>query len=79
MKQSALGQIARLLAFVILMTPLVPVSAGSANRAVQGDWGLQIDVDGQQMPSILSLSSEAGGGLRGEWISFFGISELREI
>ena len=79
MKKSALRKSVQFIALVVLAAPLVPVSAGSANRAVQGDWRLQIDVDGQQMPSILSLSSDAGGGLRGEWISFFGISELREI
>jgi hypothetical protein len=79
MKQSALHKIVRLLAFVVLVTPLVPVSAGSAGRPIQGDWQLQVDVDGQQMPSILSLSNDAGGGFKGEWISFLGISELREI
>ena len=79
MKQSAFRNIVRLLAFVVLVTPLVPVSAGSANRAIQGDWQLQVNVDGQQMPSVLSLSRDAGGGFKGEWISFFGISELREV
>ena len=79
MKQSALSQIVRVLAFVVLMTPLVPVSAGSAKRAIQGDWQLQIDVDGQQLPSILSLSKNADGSLKGEWLCFWGITELREI
>ncbi len=79
MKQSTLHSIVWFLALVFLVIPLVPVSAGSANRAIRGDWRLQIDVDGQQMPSILSLSRDADGGPKGEWISFFGISELREI
>ncbi len=79
MSQSAFHKIVGLFALVVLTTPLVAVSAGSANRAIQGDWQLQVDVDGQKMPSILSLSSDADGGLRGEWISFFGVSELRDI
>ncbi len=79
MRQSAFHKIVRLLAFVVLVTPLVPVSAGSAKRAVQGDWKLGVDVDGQQLPSILSLSKNTDGTLKGEWLSFFGISELREI
>jgi len=79
MKQSAIRQIFRTLAFVILLTPLVPVSAGSARRPIEGDWRLQIDVDGQQLPSILSLSTNADGSLKGEWLCFWGITELREI
>ncbi len=79
MKQSALNQIVRILAFVIVLTPLAPVSAGSARRAIKGDWRLQIDIDGQQLPSILSLSMKADGSLKGEWLCFWGITELREI
>ena len=74
MKQSALRQIVRLLAVMVLATPLVP-----AARAIQGDWRLQIDIDGQQIPSILSLSKQADGTLKGEWLCFWGITPLREI
>jgi hypothetical protein len=79
MKQSALHQILRKLAFLVLLTPLVPVSAGSARLAIQGHWRLRIDVDGQQLPSILSLYRNADGSLKGEWLCFWGITELREI
>ena len=79
MKQSAFHKIVRLLALVVLAAPLVPVSAGSAKRAIRGDWRLQIDVDGQQLPSVLSLSRNADGSLKGEWLCFWGITELREI
>ncbi|MHC4229994.1 MAG: SAM-dependent methyltransferase [Planctomycetota bacterium] len=78
MKQRAISRTARL-GLVILLTTLVHVSAGPAKRGIQGDWQLQIDVDGQQLASILSLSKNADGILRGEWISFWGITELREI
>jgi hypothetical protein len=79
MEQSALGHKLRTLSIVIVLTPLVPVWAGSAGRAIQGDWRLLIDVDGQQLPSILSLSSSGEGSLKGEWLCFWGITELREI
>ena len=79
MKQSALRQILPTLSFVILLAPSVPVWAGPARRAIEGDWRLQIDVDGQQLPSILSLSGNADGSLKGEWLCFWGITELREI
>lgn len=79
MKQSSLRQIVCLVALVVLMTPLVPVSAGSANRAIQGDWQLQIDIGGQQVPSILSISKNADGTLKGEWLCFWGLTKVREI
>jgi hypothetical protein len=79
MKQSALRPIVQLLALVILITPLAPVSAGSANRAIQGDWRLMIDIDGQQVPSILALSKNIDGTLKGEWLCFWGITKLRDI
>jgi len=79
MRKSALRSIVGIVVFVALMTPIGAVSAGSAGRGIQGDWRLQIDVDGQQMPSILSLSRNTDDTLKGEWLSFWGISELREI
>lgn len=79
MKQSTFRNLIRLFAFVVLAAPLAPVTAGPARQAILGDWQLQIDVEGQKMPSILSVSKDSDGQLRGEWISFFGISELREI
>ncbi len=79
MKPSSLRQTVRLLALVVLMTSLVPVWAGSANRAIQGDWQLQIDIGGQQVPSILSLSKNADGTLKGEWLCFWGLTKVREI
>ncbi|UCF17449.1 MAG: class I SAM-dependent methyltransferase, partial [Phycisphaerales bacterium] len=79
MYQSTIRNFFRLLACVVVLAPLPPASAGSAKRAIQGDWQLQIDIDGRKMPSVLSLYKDADDGFKGEWISFFGITELREI
>jgi hypothetical protein len=79
MKKSALRKSVWFLALAVLATSSVPASAGSANRAIQGDWRLLIDVDGQRLPSILSLSKNADGTLKGEWLCFWGITGLREI
>jgi len=79
MKQLANWRIVRALGLIILLMSLAQVSAGQAKRGITGDWQLQIDVDGQQLPAILSLSKNADGMLRGEWLSFWGITPLRDI
>ena len=79
MKQSANWRIVRTLGLIILLMSLAQVSAGQAKRGMTGDWQLQIDVDGQQLPAILSLSRNADGALKGEWLSFWGITPLRDI
>ena len=79
MKQSTNWRIVRSLGLMILLMSLAQVSAGQAKKGMTGDWRLQIDVDGQQMPSILSLSQNADGTLKGEWLCFWGITPLREI
>ena len=79
MSKSAFQKIVPLFVLVVLTTPLAAVSAGSATRVIQGDWKLQIDIDGQQVPSILSISRNTDGTLKGEWHCFWGITELREI
>ncbi len=78
MKQTKSHRAVGFLTLMVLALPLAPVSAGSAARAIQGDWKLQVDVDGQELPSILSISKNADSTLRGEWLSFWGISKLSE-
>ncbi len=78
-KQSTNWRIVRPLGFVILLMFLAQVSAGQAKRGITGDWRLQIDIDSQQLPAILSLSRNADGTLKGEWLSLWGITPLREI
>ncbi len=79
MKQSTNWRIVRSFGLIILMMSLAQVSSGQAMRGMTGDWRLQIDVDGRQLPAILALSRDAGGTLKGEWLSFWGITPLRDI
>ena len=79
MKQLANYRIVRLSGLIILLMSLAQVSAGQAERVMTGDWQLQIDVDGQQLPAILSLSRNADDTLKGEWLCFWGITKLKEI
>jgi hypothetical protein len=58
---------------------LAQVSAGQAKRGITGDWQVQVDFDGRQMTSILSLSEDKDNELKGELISLWGVSTLRDL
>jgi precorrin-6B methylase 2 len=79
MKQTMLCRKIAILAFTVLLTLSALVSAGSAKKTITGDWQVKIDFDGRQIPSILSFSSNKEVQLTGSWISFWGLSELKDI
>jgi hypothetical protein len=79
MKQTAISRTVRFLVLTVLLIPLAHVSAGPAKRGITGDWQVKVDFDGRQMTSILSLSNDEEGKLKGEWISFWGLTELSDI
>jgi len=79
MKQMAIRRAVRLLGLIVILAPLTQVSAGQAKGGITGDWLVKADFKGRQMTSVLSLSNDAEGKLKGEWISFFGLSELSDI
>jgi hypothetical protein len=58
---------------------LTQVSAGQAKRGITGDWQLKVDYNGRQMSSILSLSEDDDGKLKGELINPWRLSELRDV
>jgi hypothetical protein len=65
--------------FVALLVFPCHVSAGPATKGITGDWQVKIDFNGRQITSILSFSSNKEGELTGSWMSFWGISELKDI
>ena len=79
MKQSANWRRVWFVGLAILLLSMPQVTTGQVKRGMTGDWQLQIDVDGQQLPAILSLSRNDDGTIKGEWLSFWGITPLREI
>ncbi len=79
MRQSVNSGIVRLLGLLVLLGSLAQVSAGQAAKTITGDWQVTVDFEGGQLNSILSLSNDNDGKLKGEWISFWGISELRNL
>ena len=78
MKQSAFRKAVGFLAFIVLVSICVPVTAGTAKRGIQGDWQITMDFNGRQVDSILSFSSDKDGKLTGQSIGF-GVSELEDI
>jgi len=44
-----------------------------------GDWQVKLSFGERQMDSILSFSRDAEGNQTGKWISFWGLSELKDV
>lgn len=78
MTQSAKRRTVLFLGLIALPMSLAQVSVGRAKRGITGDWQVKVDFDGRQMSSILSLSEDDDGKLRGEVVNIWGLSELRE-
>ena len=53
--------------------------AMSGGRGLYGDWEVRVDFDGREMESILSFSRDSEGNLISHWISFRGLSELKDV
>ena len=79
MKQTAIYKTVLFLGLIVLLTPVSQVSAGPAKKGITGDWQVKVDFNGRQMESILSFSKDKEGRLSGEWINFWGLSELTDI
>jgi len=79
MKQSRTMRIVLLAGLIVLPLSLTQVSVGQSKRGTTGDWQLKIDFNGREVTSILSLSRNNDGELKGEMVSFRGVSELRDV
>jgi len=79
MKQSRNWRVVLFLGLIILLMSLSQVSAGQGKRGITGDWRIEIDPNGRQRSSVLSLSEDDDGKLKGELINLRGLGELRDI
>ena len=64
---------------LFILTAAAPVWAQQQRRGITGDWQLTMQVNDRPMVSILSLSRGKENQLTGKWITFFGVSELKDI
>jgi len=51
----------------------------SRGRWLYGDWKVKVDYDGRQFDSILSFSRDREGNRTAHWISFMGLTELKDV
>jgi hypothetical protein len=68
-----------LMVIVILSAQAKAQPSSFRGRGLYGDWLVKVDYDGRQFESILSFSRDREGNLTGNWISFMGLSELKDI
>ncbi len=68
-----------LLAAVLLAGDVAAQQSPARRGMIYGDWHVKMDFSGMQVESILSLSRDREGNRTGQWISFWGISELKDI
>jgi len=67
---------------IVLMLLMVFSTQASAQRApkeITGDWRVKVEYDERQRESILSFSKDKEGKRVGQSISFWGITELKEV
>jgi hypothetical protein len=86
MKRIAFHKTVGFLMLMVLVIPLAQVSAQDSARpsrsrrgGLYGDWQVKISFGERQMDSILSFSRDAEGNRTGQWISFWGLSELKDV
>ncbi len=79
MKQKVFYKMAGFVVLMAFLTLWTPASAEQAKKKIAGDWLLKSEFDGQQITSILSLSIDKQGKLTGQWISYWGLSELKDV
>lgn len=65
----------------VLSLPAAAQSAGPGGpgRGLWGDWELKIKFEEREMDALVSFGRDENGDLTGEWVSFWGVSELKNI
>ena len=72
-------------AFQVLVISLFLSAAASSllaqgpARTVAGDWRIEGEYEGRTVVSLLSLSVGKDGQLTGEWLSYWGVAQLKDI
>ncbi len=68
-----------LMVLIMLSAQVRAQSSRSRGRGLYGDWQVKYEVGGRQRESILSFSRDRQGNRTGQWISFMGFSELKDL
>jgi len=65
------------LVFVLFLCEVV--LAAPSGKGLFGEWDMKLDFDNWQAKSILAFGRDKEGELTAQWISIFGIGEVKEI
>jgi hypothetical protein len=68
-----------LIVLIMLSAQVRAQSSQFRGRGLYGDWQVKVDYDGRQREMILSFSRDREGNQTGSWISFMGLSELKDV
>ncbi len=68
-----------LMVLIMLSAQVWAQSSRSRGRGLYGDWQVKYEVGGRLRESILSFSRDRQGNRTGQWISFMGFSELKDL
>lgn len=68
-----------LMAMFILSAQVKAQPSRSRGRGLYGDWLVKVDYDRGQFESILYFSRDKEGKQIGHWISFMGVTELKDL
>jgi hypothetical protein len=82
MKQHKIIKMALCCALLVLVMVSAQVRGGSSGPrrgGFYGDWLVKMTFGERQMESILSFSRDSEGNRTGQWISFWGINDLKDV
>ena len=68
-----------LMVLIMLSAQVRAQSSQSRRGGLYGDWEVKADFDGRQREWILSFSRDREGNQIGQWVSFWGLSELKDL
>jgi len=68
-----------LMVLIMLSAQVRAQPSQSRRGGLYGDWEVKADFDGRQREWILSFSRDREGNQIGQWISFWGLSELKDL
>ncbi|MGB2808035.1 MAG: hypothetical protein WBC22_09850 [Sedimentisphaerales bacterium] len=68
-----------LILLVMLSAQVWGGSSGPRRGGFYGDWLVKMTFGERQMESILSFSRDSEGNRTGQWISFWGMNELKDV
>ena len=68
-----------LVSLVFVLVLCCGVWAASTARGLFGEWEMKLNFDSSQMNSILTFTRDKEGELTAQWVSIFGIGEVKDI